>query len=233
MVLIFLDFALCVPVPPLVRIADGLDYDRIDGHMTYPEPVVPTGLTPGDTVMIVTRTGVAMVSPARLQAARRAAKLTQTALAEAVRCTRSDISAYETGRTAPLVDTLWKIAGALKTPVRDLLEPGAPLSLQLLRYEAGMRQQDVADTLGWPRSSWAAVERGEATIHPEELPAVRDALASTGRDVTLAEVAAAAGHTTVTDEVEELPDDVVARIDAAARPGESRADVLRRLLPPE
>jgi transcriptional regulator with XRE-family HTH domain len=199
--------------------------------MTYPELVVPTGLTPGDTVMIVTRTGVAMVSPARLQAARRRAKLSQRALAEAVGCSRSDISAYETGRTAPLVETLWKVATALKTPVRDLLEPGEPLSLQLLRYEAGLRQQDVADALGWPRSSWAALERGEATLHPEDVPAVRDALASTGRDVTLAEVgAAAAPADQVIGTVEQLPADVVALIDAQLRPGETRAEALRRLL---
>jgi transcriptional regulator with XRE-family HTH domain len=187
-----------------------------------------------DMVMIVTRTGVAMVSPTRLQAARRTAKLTQEALSQAAGCTRSDISAYETGRVKPNADTLWKIAQALKKGVRDLLEPNAPLSLQLLRYEAGLRQQDMADALGWPRTSWAAVERGEARLHPEDIPAVRDALASTGRTITLAEVTAAAGGDTSTVEaVEQLPADVVARIDALMRPGETRADALRRLLPPD
>jgi len=58
----------------------------------------------------------------RIRLARVEADLTQTALANKIHAKQKSISRYETGASVPTIDTLTKIASALKKPPAYFLE---------------------------------------------------------------------------------------------------------------
>jgi transcriptional regulator with XRE-family HTH domain len=58
----------------------------------------------------------------RIRLARVEADLTQTELANEIRAKQKSISRYETGASVPTIDTLMKIANALKRPSSYFLE---------------------------------------------------------------------------------------------------------------
>ena len=57
----------------------------------------------------------------RIRLARVEADLTQTELANRIRAKQKSISRYETGAAIPTIDTLMKIAAALKKPAGHFL----------------------------------------------------------------------------------------------------------------
>lgn len=86
--------------------------------------------------------------PDRLIAARRAAGLTQQALAEALGVSHRTIVQYEKGRERPEIQRLAALARALGAPLADLVVPGSlPAGLAGLRLGAGLTLAAAADAV--------------------------------------------------------------------------------------
>ena len=60
---------------------------------------------------------------ANLRAARKAAGLTQTALAERLGTTQQAVAKWESGRGVPRDETRWRLAEALGVPVTQIFAP--------------------------------------------------------------------------------------------------------------
>ena len=204
---------------------------------------------PNTVTIVVGRTGVVQVSPARLRAARLAARPTETETAARMGSghrrnhpgiTQAELAArighrgagaisqWERGLHRVDVRSLTAIAAALNVDPLDLLHPETPVTLALLRARAGLSQEQVAKAVGISASSWARIETGRRRIWPDELDAAGRALG-----VSVARVVAAASAVPASAPViEDLPNAVLERLMAHRRPGESLAEVLDRLVPP-
>ena len=193
--------------------------------MDQPHPELP-----GTVIGMAGQTGVIHVSGPRLRQARLDAGYpTQAALAEALGWQgKGPISAYENGARRPDVQTLARIARQLEVDPVDLLEPGTPLTLEILRIRTGLTQAQLADRLGMSRTWWAAVETGNLALQAEQVDRVADALG-----VDTAGVFAAAGTTPDTvPMMVPIPDDIAALVAQHRKPGQAWVDALRDLLPP-
>jgi transcriptional regulator with XRE-family HTH domain len=178
--------------------------------------------TPG-TVTVVGTTQQTDLDADRLKAARRAAGLTQAQLAEQIGVSQGRISAWEQGTRRPDASRLHRLASALDVDVLTLLRKG-PVTLRVLRFRAGFTQEQLAHSLGMPRSTWSAIERGELALPTDDAAALARLLNVETVDV----LAAVAGG--AEDEAVELPADLANELDAARQPGESLADTIRRVV---
>ena len=88
------------------------------------------------------RQGAPGFDPGRLRAARKAAQLSQSALAEAAHVHVSSIRQWEAGRRVPTIETVATLARALNINPADLLESpdGTAMTLQQLRAAVGKSQ---------------------------------------------------------------------------------------------
>lgn len=184
---------------------------------------------PAGTVQIMASEGVADIDPSALRAARKAASLTQAALADAAGVDPGVYGQYEQGRRRPRVHALYRIARALQVDVLALLRPGIPVSLEILRVRTGRTQEELAAALGMTRAAWGETERGERPVHPDDADRIAAAL-----EVDVAQVLAAERGESIT-EVITLTAEQVAALDADRPPGRSRAQhILAKLgFPPD
>ncbi len=166
----------------------------------------------------------------RLRQARIAARLTQRELGTQARVHDSDISHYEAGRTQPDTATCRRIADALHVPVRDLLPEDAPITLAVLRWEAGLTQGGIARRLDVSTQAWRLVEIGQTRVDADRAARIADALTGPGRRVTADDVLRAATRPVLARPVLRLTDEQTRRLDAVRRPGEALADCLARVL---
>ena len=203
-----------------------------------------------DTVTIVVgRTGVVQVSPARLRAARLDATPTDAEVAARMRSghrrnhtgiTQAELAArighqgpgaisqWERGQHRVDVSSLTNLAKALKVDPLDLLDPDATVTLALLRARAGLSQAKAAEAVGISRNSWARIEAGTRRIWPDELDAAARALGVNPARV----LAATQAQQHSAPLVEDIPTELLERLTAHRRPGESLADTLNRFIPP-
>lgn len=174
------------------------------------------------------RTGVVQVDGARLRAARLAAGYrTQQQLAAAAGFAGSGpIGAYEQGRRHPDVAALARLAQILQVPVADLLRPGTPVTVEVLRIRAGLTQAQAAARVDKSREWWSARETGRHPLDADDTARVADAL---GVDTAAVRAAASAEEAPV---MVEVPADVASRVERQRRAGESWGQALRRILPP-
>jgi transcriptional regulator with XRE-family HTH domain len=192
-------------------------------------------LVPTTVLVVAGRTGVVWVDRVRLRAARRAQGLTQTDVGERLGHRGKDqISKWERGDRRPDVHALRQLADLYEVDVLDLLADGTARTIEVWRIRAGLTQaetaQRVAQALGpaarMSRETWAALERGQRQVAPEELDPVAEVLG-----IEPAQVLAAAGTTpTTVPEVVELTPDQVDQLNARRRPGQSLTEVLTELL---
>lgn len=178
-------------------------------------------------ILVVGRTGVT-ISRERLRAARERKGLNQRQLADQIGVHPSDISAYETGRSRPDPATLRRLADALQVDPLDLLQPGTPVTLQVLRFRAGLTQAETATAAGLTRSTYAAIERGDTRLGPGRAEPIARALTTADTVTTAEQVAAAVGQPARIEYV--LPTHLVEHIERARKPGEDLLDTLTRLL---
>jgi transcriptional regulator with XRE-family HTH domain len=125
--------------------------------------------------------GVTDFAPVSLLSERTAALLSREDLAQAASRYEPCLSAahvglYELGRRTPQLSTLTALARALGIEVRALLVPVDTADLARLRVEAGIRQRDLARTLGLPQARWSRTERGLAAAEAPVLARAADAL---------------------------------------------------------
>ena len=88
------------------------------------------------------------------------------------------------------MSTLVALARALGVEVRSLLVPVETEDLARLRVEAGIRQRDLARSLGLPQARWSRIERGLLAPEPALLRELAEIL---GRPLDV--VARSALHT--------------------------------------
>ena len=177
--------------------------------------------------VVVGRVGVSL-SPERLRAVRERNGLERRHLAEAVGGHVNEIDAYENGRNRPDPARLKKLADALGVDPLDLLEPGIPVTLAVLRERAGLTQAQAAQRAGMTRSTWAACERGETRIGPARAAQMADALTVEGVVTSAEQVAEAVGQPVRTEYV--LPPEILAEVERAQRPGEDLKDTIARVI---
>lgn len=143
------------------------------------------------------RQGAPGFDPARLRAARLAAHLTQGALAEAAGAHLKEVREWESGRRVPQVDAVADLARALDITPLDLIQRDASqaLTLQQLRADAGLSQQQVADRARLLRTTYSKMERGEAlTLSYGDAEAIGRALDVDPSRVVDAHAASRAAH---------------------------------------
>ena len=210
--------------------------------------MVSGGAWPDTVTVVVGRTGVVSVSPARLRAARLAAAPTAAELDQRLRSrhrrnhpgiTQAElavrighrgagaISQWERGQHRVDVGSLAAIAAALAVDPLDLLDPDTPVTLALLRARAGLTQTATAAAVGISRTSWARIESGQRRIWPDEIdPAARTLGVTVDQVVTAAQALPSSAPV-----IEDLPSELLERLDAHRRPGETRAETLNRFVP--
>jgi transcriptional regulator with XRE-family HTH domain len=142
------------------------------------------------------RQGTSGFDPARLRAAREAAKLSRGALAAATGVHVSTVGEWEAGRQVPRVETVAALARALRIEPADLLEPlNGAVTLERLRAGAGMSQQQVADVTGMLRNTYSAVERGEtAALSYRDTKALARAFGVSDEQLRAAHTASRGAH---------------------------------------
>jgi transcriptional regulator with XRE-family HTH domain len=144
------------------------------------------------------RQGAPGFDPSRLRAAREAAHLSQSALADAAHVHISSIREWEAGRQIPRLDTVATLARALHITPADLLHqpPDGPTrTLQQLRAAAGKSQQHIADAAGLLRTTYSAIERGEtATLSYTDVQGLAHALNITPEQLLAAHTASRSAY---------------------------------------
>lgn len=202
-----------------------------------------------DTVIVVAgRTGVVSVSPERLRAARHAAiptdeerrerqkrgariprGITQAELARRIGLrTSTSVGQWERSQHKPDAENLVALARALGTDPLELLEPGTPVTLRLLRVRAGLTQEAAGAAVGISRFTWAQIEAGSRALWPEEVDTAARALRVSRAKL----LAAAVKLPEAAPRLEVLPAELLQRLAAHQREGESLAATIARLLPP-
>lgn len=124
-------------------------------------------------------------SSQRLQAARRAAGLTQADLARALGpgTWRTDIWRYEHNLRWPSPRTLARLAAALNVASLDLTTAAEAPTVADLRQLAGLTQAETATGLGITVDQWATLEhgRGRIDVHAAAVAAAFDVTPDTVR----------------------------------------------------
>ena len=121
--------------------------------------------------------GVDGFDAARLRAARAAAGLTVTQVAEATGVVPAAVRVWESGSSAPTPQRVVRLAAALGVDVESLLLPPAlPVTLAQRRQARGLLQVDVAAVLGVTANQYSAVERGVADCPATWVPALAELL---------------------------------------------------------
>lgn len=120
----------------------------------------------------------------RLAMLRRGLGLSQARFAELVndrrsgavgkpgRVTEAVVASWEAGRTRPRARTLYEVASVLAVDPLELLVPGTPLTLSLLRARLGLTQDAVAAQLGISCSVYKKVEQGRRPLSSAEVAAL-------------------------------------------------------------
>ncbi|MET8703657.1 helix-turn-helix domain-containing protein [Kitasatospora sp. NPDC004723] len=96
--------------------------------------------------------------------------LTQQEVADAIGCSRSSVSEWETRGRVPRAARLKALASLLRVKVSDLLAPPNPTSLKELRTSAGLLQESVAKRLGVRNTTYCDVENGRQRIPARWIP---------------------------------------------------------------
>ncbi len=91
-----------------------------------------------------------------IKIARRTATLSQRELANRARTSQATLSAYESGKKSPTLDTLTRIVRAAGFDLRIILEPHDDHDEWVARYEASLDPQDVER---WQRTVAAGERR--------------------------------------------------------------------------
>lgn len=117
-------------------------------------------------------------SPARLAEARRAAGLSNAQLADAIGVRRQEVVRWQSlsAPRTPRPQLQLQLAEVLGVKVTDLVEQQT-LTLVSLRRERGLRQVDLAELTGLPRSTVQALESGKiAALRAEHAQLLAEAL---------------------------------------------------------
>lgn len=108
----------------------------------------------------------------RLRTLRRERQLTQEQLARRIAGTsgsqvdgeRLKILAYEKGTRRPAAKALHALAAALDVNAPDLLDPHAPMTVELLRAIRNLTQAQVAQHLGISQARYSYLESGQGEL---------------------------------------------------------------------
>ncbi|EGX61937.1 hypothetical protein SZN_01210 [Streptomyces zinciresistens K42] len=121
--------------------------------------------------MTVAGRGVTDFAPAALLSERTGVNLSREELARSASqyepcLSAAHVSLYEVGARVPQLSTLVALARALGVEIRSLLVPVETEDLARLRVEGGVRQRDLARSLGLPQARWSRIERGVLIPEP-------------------------------------------------------------------
>ncbi|RZU46653.1 helix-turn-helix protein [Krasilnikovia cinnamomea] len=115
-------------------------------------------------------------SAERLRTLRRERRLSQEQLARSLAAAASDsavtrerlkIVAYEGGTRRPAAKALHALAAALGVDAAELLDPEAPMTVELLRALRNLTQGQVAAHLGITQARYSQLESGQAQLDPQ------------------------------------------------------------------
>jgi len=142
------------------------------------------------------RHAITAFSGTRLRELRRERGLSQERLAEALVAQSEEAStatavtrerlklvAYEAGTRQPRAEGLHAMARALGVDARALLDPAAPVTLELLRALQQLTQGDVAQELGIGQARYSQLENGHGAIEPDRLDRLAAILRITPADL--------------------------------------------------
>ena len=122
------------------------------------------------------RHAITAFSGAQLRAQRRAQGISQETLGRRLAAAAGDSSdaavtrerlkvlGYEAGDHHPRADALHALAAALQVPPTELLDPEAPVTLELLRALRGLTQGDTARHLGISQARYSQLENGQGRL---------------------------------------------------------------------
>lgn len=122
------------------------------------------------------RHAIEAFSAERLRTLRRERRLSQEQLARGLAAAGSDaavtrerlkIVAYEGGTRRPAAQALHALAAALGVDAAELLDPEAPMTVQLLRALRNLTQGQVAAHLGITQARYSQLESGQARLGPQ------------------------------------------------------------------
>jgi transcriptional regulator with XRE-family HTH domain len=125
------------------------------------------------------RHAITAFSGARLRAVRRDQGISQETLGRRLAAAAGDTSdaavtrerlkvlGYEGGDHQPRADALHALAVALQVPPTELLDPEAPVTLELLRALRNLTQGDVARQLGISQARYSQLENGQGRLDPQ------------------------------------------------------------------
>lgn len=129
--------------------------------------------------MVRARHVITAFSGARLRRLRHEQGVSQEVLGRRLAAAAGDISdaavtrerlkivGYEAGDHQPRADGLHALAAALKVPATALLDPDAPVTLELLRALRQLTQGQVAQQLGISQARYSQLENGQGRIDPQ------------------------------------------------------------------
>jgi transcriptional regulator with XRE-family HTH domain len=117
----------------------------------------------------VARAGVQGFSPAALRRQRNRVGLTLRQLSLLSGVSTATINGWENGKVVPSPRPLAAVAAALGIEVGDLVPvKEARLTLVGLRHQAGLNQQEAADTVGLSRTMFQSIESGFRAADQEQ-----------------------------------------------------------------
>jgi transcriptional regulator with XRE-family HTH domain len=79
---------------------------------------------------------------------------------------RLKVVGYESGEHQPRAEGLHAVAAALGVPATALLDPDAPVTLELLRALRQLTQGQVAQQLGISQARYSQLENGQGRLDP-------------------------------------------------------------------
>lgn len=133
----------------------------VENRRKYLLPIQSGEVDGGPDELAGGRQGVPGFEPALLREARTAAGLSRAGLAAAAQVSENEIAKWETGNRVPQVDTLARLAGALKLSPLELVRKDELTPFQQLRIGAGLSQQEAAERAGLTRGKYSSIERAE------------------------------------------------------------------------
>jgi transcriptional regulator with XRE-family HTH domain len=134
------------------------------------------------------------------------------------------LAGWFAGRSLPQPPTLHRILNQLRVDLAEVLPEGTPVTLEVLRWRAGMTRQDAARAAHMSRPRYAALEDGTLPATDRDL-----AVLATALHATEDELHAATRRYPEVSWVLHVPTDTAEQIDAAREAGESRNDAALRL----